>query len=349
MSISSSSRALAYLALLAAIAYGSARIVDLPLAPDRRLSGFEAVRERVEVVSLGPSHSRAFHFPAMGLEGYALNGSGMGIETSALKLKSIASHSPALTCVLMPISPGVLSLRDSSMASRQRGWLANTPTYLRAPDLSLRDRARIATAKLTNLPQLTLIRESGPHLRDRVSHAIEPGAPCRMTDPTGLSQPDEFGLRHGYPPVNAPAACHPEMARLTAATHLSRLPPEGPWRDRIQAGNLALLDEMLNLLAAQDAHLVLVATPTTRFYRAEMAQLGSAEIDRVTETFGDRANFHFIDAQDFFDDHPDPATVFYDDDHLSRTGAEIFSRALRPQIPFCGATALAGTEAAGPD
>ena len=327
------------LALVWAIGWGLRE--SLGVAPDTRLDQYYESEEALEAISLGNSHSLAFHFPSLDLKGHSFYGGGMDIATSALKLDAILDRTPNLDYVFLPVGPHLLTYDwhgRRQAQELQRKWLAYTPMPSLCAPVGLRQRLEILAAKIEVLSDRLI--DLNTAFRNRLLGMLVDRRSAReacQERPNAASRADEFGIRHGYRRHAAETACLPALAQKTLEAHRACCLPSDPAeRAQNRATNLETLQRMARQASARDVRLVLVAAPLTPAY-ADDPQVAAAWA-RERQEFAALASAHentvFVDAQGYFDEQAFavPNRVFYDDHHLTLEGAKIFSNYLRAAL-----------------
>lgn len=350
MSTSNSKRVLCFGAILIAFSLCFSTLINggldrietdqTDLAPDTRLADFEKVAAKIQILTLGTSHSHAFYFPTLGKEGFSYYRPGSDLAFSDLTLRLALPYTPKLSCVIVPLTPGLLNVQSGSNDRRDIAWIAELPKvefgnkyFNRAEVFVMKFRQSKFQKNLRIWEQLQgrVVKHLSLKLRGEESGK---GDVCKLH--TDTAKPDEFGIRHGYRDFFPPEQCFPTLAQSTAQSHLARLDSETRMR-KTQLENLNYLNSMAQILDEVGASLYLISTPTTSHYRSAMASANIEHKFVVADLLANSPNTIVMDHSGFFDTFKDAFAkgYFFDDDHLSREGAKIYSSFLASKLNHC--------------
>lgn len=317
-------------AAVLAAAYAASEAVD-PVFPtmQARVAHFRGRAAEVRGVTVGPSHSRAVDFGALGVPGAHLWRGNEDVFEAAYLGRYAAEHAPRLRYVLLPASYGLLRL-DNTLRRDPHAAGARREMYTRAPGGPVLpgDRELWISARLA--PVVRADHWSGVvlHLRDpRPARPLAPnGGPPRDRDGGPLA-PDSME-RHGRGRI----AVHRAQTEETLAAD-----PATPARAR------AALRTLARDLHARGVVLVLYSPP---YHRAYLRHLDGDAAARRRAALGpllDEPNVVWVEPGGGVASAGDDS-LFLNSDHANAAGAREFSARLRP----CLAALEAGGAAALP-
>lgn len=302
-----------------------------------RVDQFYHAADRITAISLGSSHSRAIHFPSLGLSGHSFADDRGDIRTAATKLRYILPYTPNLKYVLMPVSPGYLSFdRRLVFGGTDHEFLAalaNAPWPKQFWSLALNEqyallRSHVFTMETFETANM-LARES---IKSGMLAALGRNQerfrnPCRVrTNPADF--PHEFGIRNGYTRDAMPAGCLAEAAEAEADFHVEQISGILKRDVRVRAENLAMLNDLARMLDERQIELVLFVPPLPEGYvtASGLVRLAAEEAPLIEQLTGLR-NVRLHDFHDMFppESYALDNRYFSDGNHLTLAGAKAFS------------------------
>lgn len=346
MSISNSSRiCLVFAGLLAVVVGLNIAVPALDgrdEAPDTRLRDFHAVAGRTEILSLGSSHSVGLDFTAMGLRGYSFHSPGMGLHASLLKLRVLLPRMPALRTVVVPVGPGVFSVDRRTVSGRV---LARQLAHVPGPGLAMLvqdpQTIPVAVARWRN----AFYRLAGGNaatgalLRQGLGGVPMFGA-ARCLPVIDPRQPDRDGLRHGFRQNPVPGACLPRSLDRSVRAQLRTLSAITRPLATVQDENIADARTMARLLRDRPGgRLILVRMPYTReYFHSAMHPYLESDADIARTLAAQDPGIGFIDLHDalWTRDYLKENDVFYDNHHITATGAQRIAPLFRAALDAAG-------------
>lgn len=337
-------RSTAYLLLLLAVPKAILWVFWPQYQGDQRVDRFYEIANELQAISLGSSHTRALHFPSMGLKGFSFADDSGDIETAELKLRLVLDHAENLRYAFVTVSPGYLSY--SHLATDDAGWQhrAAILRYSPAPksikshgflDLVDWSRAHLLSFE-TTMALNTRIKSAAGDLfraaagRDQSEYRTQ----CRVP-PNPLDHPDEMGIPNGFLRTALPAGCLKLRAGIEATLRANLIEETLATAPDILAANTAALNRMADLLRNRGAELVLVISPMTReYFDNDLLQKYWPSEIQILMALSDRDNVVLIDGHDFYyqQGYLDDNRWFSDGNHLTMLGARDFSKAV--EAPF---------------
>ena len=311
---------------------------------DDRLDQFYERADSIEALSLGSSHTRALHFPSMGIEGYSFADDGGDIEIAEYKLRRIIDHVPELRFVLLTVGPGFLSYnRISGVPGEFPGdYIRYTPSGrpfsgfspreifwgIRSWLLGIRSDAVLAN-RLTREAVRTAIRRSSG--RD-----VEKHDECQFRD-NPADHPHEDGILGGF--ARIPIASHcmtPEFEAYDASRRVEMIERSLDANPDTVEENIRYLQRISDLLKSRGAELVIVLSPTSAGYfeYEDLQALWNAE-SPILHDFASKEDVLVLNHHRMFFGVPyDTENIWFSDpNHITYEGARIFSRAIGKDLP----------------
>lgn len=293
---------------------------------------FDARANSIVAISLGVSHSRAIHFPSLGMSGFSYHDPSSDLLTAAEKYRAIAPLTPNLKYIFLPISPPFLHFfqRDEIRTSRELSVYANYPKYsnfngklywtlrLQYPERMLQKLRFIFREKFENLTY---------HLG--VSQKQLTCQPKRIG-----SKDHEDGIIGGYFDAYVDGKCLAELAASTASGHANQALKAEDLLENFTK-NKNLMAAMIKQMAANQHQLILYIPPfTSEYYEHKSWESVKVEQRLYLQELSLEPNVLFVDYHDLFyqRNYVELNTLFYDDDHLGLDGAIEFSKILRRDI-----------------
>lgn len=329
--------ALAVAATLVALLDPSGATAPHRFAPDRE----------VEVLALGTSHATAFHFPSLGMAGHSLHEPRSDLATAELKLRAAQDSLPGLRLVLLAFPPGWLEYDYRGLGGEEETierWSLNMPFAVgRMGPKEVRARLFGELQFFSRASNLVRQR-SGAILGLGAGTPVPEERSCRSR-PELARNPDRFGIPGGYLQTPAPAECLAELGARNSAVVAADIDQTRRTIPGIRGANLARIERMAEVARGLGADLVMVVPPYTPHYFEPLARHGdwrrqAADLNALA---GRTDGLHFLDFHDFFppERYREGNRIFYDDNHLTETGAAEFSQALRRRLEAIG---LAGRD-----
>lgn len=302
-----------------------------------RVEQFLRKADRVEVLSLGSSHSRGLYFPSMGFTGYSFADDRGDISTAVYKSNLILPHARHLKYVMIPASPGYFSYDrraafgsfdpDLSLAIRNAPWPKNFWS------LSLDEQYLLVRSNIFAFE--TLLSANGL-AKDALGHGIRLVLgrsqksfrnPCRArTNQTSF--PHEFGILNGFTREAIPARCLPRIGQFEARLHARTVRAVLAANSVARETNTRLLNELAVALAARKAQLILFVPPLTRSYLGKALRRLWEEEKPYREDLLKLPNVRLFDFHDLFapSSYTKDNRYFSDGSHLTLAGAQALSK-----------------------
>lgn len=321
----------AAVALALSIAQAVSILIGTDTAPDTRLVDFDKKANTIQIISLGSSHSIGFHFPSFGVDGHSLFSDGQDIKTSEFKLRAIISRTPQLKCLLFPLSPGVLTYNMPQKGLHQQAALNYTPWPNSVAAFAPGEWFVFLRSKLVKrlLETRYLIEQHFLRPVNQASKSSPSACTLYHNDP---SKADEDGIRHGYKQHPVRRECFAELAVKTSESFLRNSSSD----PKVRFYNIEKLRKVAQHLESYNADLILVAVPLAKEYLSLVSFQEFQDLRHLRAALASEPNVSIYDFSKFFHDKIDQDNLyFFDDDHLTQAGAEVFSKALREEIPQC--------------
>lgn len=310
---------------------------------DDRLETFYERAHEIEALTLGSSHTRALHYPSMGISGYSFADDGGDLMIADYKLRRLVDHLPNLDYVFLVVAPGLLSYNRivSEPENFPSEFLLYAPRVKSYSRLTARDivtglRARVLSVRTAALDANNSSRDA---FRDLIANLgfVRPEAEITCTfhgNPPGF--PHEDGIFGGFAREPLITSClTPEFDEKDVTWRMSGIRGVLEKEPRIHDINLGYLRSMAELLREEEAELVIVITPTTQGYFEDPRMQEIWAIERpLLEEFAMADNVRIIDIHDHFFDlnYQEDNRWFSDPDHVSYDGAVSFSKAVAAEL-----------------
>ena len=293
---------------------------------------FDVRADSLEAMALGVSHSRAIHFPSLGISGFSYHDPGSDLQTAAEKYRAIAPLTPNLKYILIPISPPYLHFIQTAenRASRELTVHSNYPEY------SNFNGALYWTLLLHN-PERMLwkLRNSFRQKLEALTPQLEISKRLLTCQPIRLKNLDhEDGFIGGYFDVYPDGKCLGELAISTVNSHANQTVQSESLLENFEI-NKVKMAEMIQEIAANQHQLILYIPPfTSEYYDHKSWETVKLEQQVYLQELSLNPNVLFVDYHDLFykRNYLETNTLFYDDDHLGLKGAKEFSKILGRDI-----------------
>ena len=332
---------------------------EFSLDRDPRLDEFYQRAEQIKHITLGASQATSIHFPSLvdgayKKSGYNFFSPGMDYFQSSIKLRAILPYTPNLKCVFVAAMPGGLRHNNDRHDPKTIENLSRyrfMPAILPEAPIGLYQRFRItyydikyrflarrqAVAFLIADKLKSVFRDylEPDSLREiRRDNRLKRKSGCqKISNPK--ESPNSDGFKRGYRKTPGSQQCLETWAIKAANSHNSKI--KGGWLE--EKRNLNILEEMADLLAHRNAHLVLFTPPLSQHYLARRSYRDFGDVASLRSFASQNSNVTLHRYESFFRDH-EKATknlYFFDADHLTEAGARKFTSALIQEVPQCGA------------
>ncbi|MGF1733490.1 hypothetical protein [Photobacterium kasasachensis] len=303
-----------------------------------KMADYYAVRESVEAVTLGPSHSKAVHFQSLAVKGVSFYESFGDIEEAHFKFQRLIQETPKLRYVFIPLSPGSLALNNSNSSldnNRLRNVLRNTP-------LLKLDYIRYANELFLNqLDYYMPIFDYQVLIRSNISKYIRGGnnefndKDCFYNYSPNPKWLIENGIVGGYNRNLMKPECISKYAKSTIKNHVNAFSKSLSKEYDVIEKNTQRLIEIADSLKKRGGSLVLFIPPITReYYSSTEIQSFLPEHLSILTNLAEHSAIQFYDYHDFFYKDLDTGVndYFSDDDHLALPGAIKFSLAFKVKL-----------------
>ena len=310
---------------------------------DDRLETFYERAPEIQALTLGSSHTRALHYPSMGLSGYSFADDGGDLMIADYKLRRLVDHLPNLEYVFLVVAPGLLSYNrilgePGEFPSEFLLYSPRAKSYSRltAQDIVMELRAQILSIRTAALNANQSSRKAFQALfRNRGFEPANDETVC-MFHGNPPDFPHEDGIHRGFARKPLVTSCMtPEFDDKDVSWRMSGIRDVLEKEPRMRDINLGYLQSMAELLREREAELVLVITPTTRGYFEDPRMKDIWAIERpILEGLATADNVQIIDIHDHFFDtnYQEDNKWFSDPDHVSYDGAVSFSKAVAAEL-----------------
>lgn len=322
----------------------------------RRLIEFSHVADEVEIITLGNSHSRSFHFASMNLAGYHFFEQNGDIEEMKRRADAIVDQLPSLRYVLIPLSPGSLSSSQRVIADdyEKRRLLIRkgTPLTFDLSSYSLEELVGTATYRLFRIDSLQqLVQELlGYESETRTADAVRVGGclhPPMPQNPADLTyEVPEEGIIDGYRRLLMDHDCLPRYGDASSRRRRDAIERSLRKYPHLLEENVQRILTLADELEVRGVEMVIVNTPNTPWYYDSDA-ISELELpfEEAMARLAEHSAVSYFDFHDLY--YADLAggenRYFFDDNHLALVGAKAFSR------HFARALNLASREGRGLD
>ena len=194
-----------------------------------RIEQFNTIASEVEILSFGPSHAQAIHFPTLGMPGHAFFDSSGDLQVVDLKIRSLLDQTPKLKFAVVAISPGLLGVKKNrSETNDNLKWLRqlqNLPFNPNASQLTFLERWDIFNAQygILRLQQVNQWIRNQIRFQFQKIQALRPNRnsthhSCQIAK-NSSGTPHEFGISRGYPRATAKPECIEIYLQTTLRRH----------------------------------------------------------------------------------------------------------------------------------
>ena len=268
----------------------------------------------ITALSLGSSHARAIDFPSMEIEGFHLSRSSGDIHEAAFLLEEMLPRLPALRCVLLPLSPFLLTLDNGAPTTRDRSALRRE-LYVRTGSL------RYIDGDLRPFVAGKLAPVARPDHWRGVINRFRGFPPGGTVEPDGaIPHPDQLrtisrdSLRvHGA----AAARLHHELSMESLSL-----------RPDVRSRSIRALGTVIEQAGERGVHVFLYTPPYHAAYLVALPDDAMRRERSLGSNLSRRyAHVSYVD----YAAHPaftNEDRYFHNSDHLNRYGATDFSRML---------------------
>ncbi|MFK7894090.1 MAG: hypothetical protein AB8B63_24965 [Granulosicoccus sp.] len=334
-----------YLSRLGGIAFCLALLlcilVRLFVPPDiytTRLFEFSRIAHDIEVITLGNSHGRSFHFESMNLNGYHFFEQAGDLEEMERRANVVIDRLPALRYVLLPLSPGALSISQRVVAEdyEDRRLLVRkgTPLTFDVRNYSLEELIGTITYRLFRIDALQrfVYKQLGYKDETRTTDAMKVGQ-CFETgvyqDSSDLQyEVPEEGIIDGYRRLVMKYECLPKYGNQSSRNRQRHIRLTLEKYPDIVSENIERLLRLANKLESRGVELLLVNTPNTPWhYNTDETNELKPRFENATSEISKHSNIRYFDFHNLYFDEleNDENNYFFDDNHLALIGAKRFS------------------------
>lgn len=304
----------------------------------KKLAAYQQQRKLMQALVVGSSHSRGFHLPSLGLNGFNFHDVGGDVEELSMKAAIFLKKSPQLHFIFVPVSPGTLAISQryivDSYQARALRVANNTPLSV---DLFLFAHEATMSLLIDRFISIKKFRQALDHfIKPYFSKDQNTNRCFLLLDDKAVKQQysvsvddDIFDI---YPQHIMKPGCMEYSAKTTALKHMKVFKTSVKKEPAIVQHNMQRLTNLADKLSKRAGKLVLVITPLTKpFYQSSLIQaLVPKHLSHLAE-LEKHPNIEVYDFHDYFYDNLTDQTndYFYDSTHLALTGAIEFSKALK--------------------